>query len=90
MMTSVADQILKQFADNFAAQIAALAAQRNAAATSALHARPAGADATPAIAENTSAGLSEPPPVVRELNGLALIWAVFKDWLRGLLGKKAA
>ena len=30
MMTSVADQILKQFADNFAAQVAALAAQRSA------------------------------------------------------------
>ena len=30
MMNSVADQILKQFADNFAAQVAALAAQRAA------------------------------------------------------------
>ena len=32
MMNSVAEQILKQFADNFAVQVAALAAQRNAAA----------------------------------------------------------
>ena len=31
MMNSVADQILKQFADNFAAQVAALAAQRSRA-----------------------------------------------------------
>ncbi len=29
MMNSVADQILKQFADNFATQVAALAAQRD-------------------------------------------------------------
>ena len=80
MMTSVADQILKQFADNFATQVAALVAQRAAAAApaaSADGARPA----TPAPA---------PPPVTHELNGLALLWAVFKDWLRGLFSKKAA
>jgi uncharacterized protein len=64
MMNSVADQILKQFADNFAAQVAALAAQR--------------------------AAPSPAPPVARELNGLALIWAVIKGWLRGLFKRKAA
>jgi carbon monoxide dehydrogenase subunit G len=81
MMTSVADQILKQFADNFAAQVAALAAQRTAAVT------PASA-APAAVAENAVAGV--PPPVARELNGLALIWAVLKDWLRGLFRKRPA
>jgi hypothetical protein len=29
-------------------------------------------------------------PAERELNGLALLWAVVKDWLRGLFSKKAA
>ena len=28
------------------------------------------------------------PP--QELNGLALLWAIFRDWLRGLFSKKAA
>ncbi len=35
MMTSVADQVLKQFAENFAAQVAALAMQQEAAASTA-------------------------------------------------------
>jgi uncharacterized protein len=34
-----------------------------------------------------------PPPAPaapQELNGLALMWTLLKNWLRGLLGKKAA
>jgi uncharacterized protein len=86
MMNSVADQILKQFADNFATQVAALAAQRTATTTSA----PA-ADATAAIADSAPVAAPPPaPPVVHELNGLALAWAVFKDWLRGLLRNRPA
>ena len=61
MMNSVADQVLKQFAANFAAQVELLKAP------------PEGAPATAA-----------PPPARHELNGLALIWAILKDWIRGL------
>ncbi len=68
MMNSVADKILQQFADNFAAQVAALQDQGAASA---------GAEAAPA----SPAG---------ELNALALGWAVFRDWLRGLFSKKQA
>ena len=82
MMTSVADQILKQFADNFATQVAARVAQRTVAAAPA---PAAGADgALPA------APAPAPPPPPHELNGLALLWAVFKDWLHGLFSKKTA
>ena len=90
MMTSVADQILKQFADNFATQVAALAAQRTATATPALHTPVEGADTATADAPGTLAVTPSPPPVARELNGLALMWAVFKDWLRGLFRKRTA
>ena len=73
MMNAVADKILLQFADNFAAEVAALQDQRAA---------PAGAgNGTPA---------ATPVPRARELNALALGWAVFKDWLRGLFTKKKA
>ncbi len=82
MLNSVADQILKQFADNFAAQVAALAAQRGAAAASGP--APSAADA------RAAAPAPPPPPVHAELNGLALIWAVLKDWLRGLFRRRAA
>jgi uncharacterized protein len=67
MMNTVADQILKQFADNFSAQVAALQA--------------AGGD---------TSGAAAPAPVPTELNGLALVWAIFKNWLRGLFSGKSA
>lgn len=73
MMDTVADQILKQFAANFAAH---LEAQQPAPA---LVAR--GTPASPA----SPAATSQQP-----LNGLALLWAVVKDWLRGLFAKKTA
>lgn len=84
MMSSVADQILKQFADNFATQVAALAAQRAAAAAPTLAPSPQSA---PVAATSPS---PPPLPVARELNGIALMWAALKDWLRGLFGKRQA
>lgn len=80
MMNSVAEQLMQQFAANFAAQVSALFAQR--AATSAAAAGEPGdaaAEVPPIV-----------PPVASELNGLALAWAVLKDWLRSLFTRKAA
>ncbi len=73
MMNTVADQILKQFADNFAALVRARQAQPmpESSATDA----PA---ATPAA-----------PAPQAELNGMALAWAVVRDWLRGIFSRKA-
>ena len=72
MMNTVADQILKQFADNFAGQVSALQAQRAGAAGG-------GAPA---------AAVAIPPPAAGDLNGLALVWTIFKDWLRSLFSRK--
>ena len=76
MMNTVADQILKQFADNFSARVSALQAQNAAPGGSRA---PAGGSTAPV-----------PPPVAAELDGLALVWTLFKDWLRGLFAKKSA
>jgi len=65
MMNSVADQVLKQFAANFASQVEALKA-----------------------AQTVAAPVVSPPPAQRELNGLALFWAMLKDWFRGLFSQK--
>jgi len=73
LMNTVADQILKQFAANFAAQVTALAAPSSEGA-------PAGAGA-----ERSTAAASG-----GSLNALALLWAIVKDWLRALFGKRAA
>lgn len=65
MMNSVADQVLKQFAANFAAQVESLKAPQAGAAR-----------------------IASPPPAQRELNGLALFWAILKDWIRGVFSKE--
>ena len=83
MMTSIADQVLNQFAANFAREVAAFAA-RSAGANGAVPAAPATA------AQGSPAASPALSPAGRELNGLALLWAVVKDWLRGLFSKKAA
>ena len=71
MINPVADQLLKQFADNFAARVAQSAQQSADSGAAA----PSTAEATPA---------SKPT----ELNGLALLWAVIRNWLRNLFGRK--
>lgn len=68
MMVPVADQVLQQFAGNFAARVQALQA-----------AQPAPSEAAPASV-----------PVSAPLNGLALLWAMVRDWFRGLFGPRRA
>jgi uncharacterized protein len=89
MMNSVADQVLKQFADNFALRVAALQAERAPpeAAAAALGASASDPGSAPKVAAPNAPPLPAPSS---ELNGLALIWAVLKGWLRDMFaGKKA-
>ena len=74
MMDAVADKISLQFADNFAAEVAALQNPGSGAVDA--------ADDEPTVVA--------PAMRATELNALALGWAVFKDWLRGLFTKKKA
>jgi carbon monoxide dehydrogenase subunit G len=76
MMNTVADQILKQFADNFAAQVSTLQALR--------------ATPTTRDASATRSQAPIPIPAARPLNILALAWTLFKGWLRALFSKRAA
>jgi len=95
MVNSVADQILGQFAGNFAARLPAAAARNTSAAVSSASATSTSADAAassagastaPPASASTAPGSAPPPPA--ELNGLALLWAVIRDWLRGLFAGK--
>ncbi len=72
MVDAVADKILLQFADNFAAEVAALQ------------------DPGSGKADTGDGPKKETASRGTELNALALAWAVFKDWLRGLFSKKKA
>ena len=81
LMNAVADQLLKQFADNFAAQVKA----RQAKAEGPSPAAPGGG--APAAAEPAIAPEPAPEPA-RPLNGVALLWAAVKGWLSSLFGRR--
>jgi hypothetical protein len=75
--------LLAQFVENFRQTALTLPAAEGSPAAAAA-APVAGADAsasTPAAAKA--------PVVAREINGLAIFWALVKGWFSGLLGKKA-
>jgi hypothetical protein len=81
MMVQVSDMLLAQFVENFRQTALTLpAAEGSPAAASPL----AGAQAT-----STAAPAHVAPVVAREINGLAIFWALLKSWLGGLVGKKA-
>jgi carbon monoxide dehydrogenase subunit G len=75
VMGPVADQILGQFAANFSTKVQAMQAQSAAPASA------GGAASTPTAKASAAA---EPKP----LNGLALMWTVFKGWLTSLFAAK--
>jgi len=76
MMNSVADQVLKQFAANFAAKVQAL--------------QPPGSGGSTSNASAGAAPASGAAPAPTQLNALALGWAVIKEWLRSLFSPKKA
>jgi carbon monoxide dehydrogenase subunit G len=94
LMGTVAEQLLKQFAANFAAQLDARAAAAAStspgteAAASTGAASQAAACSSCEAAEAAMAASAAPPR--NELNGLALAWAVLRDWVRSLFSRKAA
>lgn len=90
MMVQVSDMILGQFVENFRQQARALPVPSGAAAAPAAAAaegvaQPAAAAGAPAAQPAPPA----PPPVAKELNGLAIVWALVKSWWLGLFGKRA-
>jgi carbon monoxide dehydrogenase subunit G len=85
MMSTVAEQVLQQFAQNFATQVSALQAQR--AAPQAPLAGNAPAATAPAAGGADAPGA---PSAARELNALSLAWGAFRNWLRRLFSRTAA
>ncbi|ABE35959.1 carbon monoxide dehydrogenase subunit G family protein [Paraburkholderia xenovorans LB400] len=79
LMGPVSEQMLRQFVANFAARLPAVQAQQTALPGGAAQPQTQPPAATP----DTAA-----PP--SELNGLALAWAVVRDWLRGIFSRKTA
>jgi carbon monoxide dehydrogenase subunit G len=81
LMGPVSEQMLKQFVANFAAKLQTLQPQPQVAPVGAATGQPQ-SQPLPAAPEAAA------PPT--ELNGLALAWAVVRDWLRGIFSRKTA
>jgi carbon monoxide dehydrogenase subunit G len=77
MMVQVSDMLLAQFVENF---------RQTALTLSAAEGSPAAASAG---ASTTAAAAPAAPVVAREINGLAIFWALVKSWFGGLFGKQA-
>ena len=91
MMVQVSDMILVQFVENFRQAALALPAPASQAIAEDAAVAFAGGEApatvaAPAVAEPAPRAA---PPVAQEINGLAIVWALIKNWWLGLFGKKA-
>ncbi len=98
MASAVADQVLKQFAGNFADRVLALLSAAPAPAPAPAPGPAPGSAPTPEgpVAAPAAAAVASPaaaptaPAPESQLNGLALAWAIFKDWLASLFTAKRA
>jgi hypothetical protein len=88
LMNGVADQVLEQFARNFAARVAASVPSATDGGPGATPA--ASPSSRPAASPSSRPTAPGEPDAAPQLDGLALAWAVFKSWLRGLFAKKPA
>lgn len=88
LLVPVSDAMLAQFADNFRAAAAALSAPA-AESVDALSTLPGEPVAAGTLAPSASPAPPAPASQVKELNVLALMWAVIKTWLGGLFGRKS-
>jgi len=93
MMVQVSDMILGQFADNFRIAAAAVPAPAPAVAEAGVAPATAAAAAAPATAAPAPAPAAAPQPLPpaqahTELNALAIVWMLVKNWFGGLFGRK--
>jgi len=83
LMVQVSDMLLAQFVENFRQTALTLPAAEGSPAAAVASATAQG-QAQPAAVAAAAA-----PVVAREINGLAIFWALVKSWVGGLFGKKA-
>jgi uncharacterized protein len=80
LMVQVSDMLLAQFVENFRQTALTLPAPLDAA--------PAAVAANASVAEAPAAAPAVAPVVAREINGLAIFWALLKSWWGGLFNKR--
>jgi carbon monoxide dehydrogenase subunit G len=101
LMSAVADQVLQQFAANFNERLRSVPVPEQPGAAAPVGTMEAAEAAESAQTAQTAeavdptkaaqaAGTIPAAPAKRELNGLALLWAMFRDWLHHLLAARRA
>jgi uncharacterized protein len=80
LMVQVSDMLLAQFVENFRQTALTLPASVDAA--------PVAVAANASVAEAPAAAPAVAPLVAREINGLAIFWALLKSWWGGLFTKR--
>jgi len=79
MMVQVSDMILAQFVENFRQAALAIPAPASLVVAD---------GAAVAFGGSVDAAPRSAPPVAKEINGLAIVWALIKNWWLGLFGKR--
>lgn len=82
LMGPVSEQLLKQFVANFSARLSAMAPPQGVPDAP-------GAAADEAAAPPVARAAGAPPAQAAELNGIAFMWAIVRDWLRSHFTRKA-
>jgi uncharacterized protein len=91
LMGPVSEQMLKQFVANFAARLQTLQPEPAVVPAGTPSGGPlAQSQPLPDAPQAAAPGQPLPAAPPSELNGLALAWAVVRDWLRGIFSRKTA
>ncbi|GAB3759588.1 hypothetical protein GCM10028796_06770 [Ramlibacter monticola] len=85
LMSAVADQVLQQFAANFAEKLGSVPVPVPVQVP-----EEAGVPAAEAVSVPGPEPIPPAPPPQRELNGFALVWAMLRDWLHHLFPARRA
>ena len=89
LMVQVSDMLLAQFVENFRQTAQSLPAVEGSPAPVAVSTAADVAPETAATKISVPAPERAAPVVAREINGMAIFWALIKSWFSGLFGKRA-
>ncbi|CAD6555471.1 hypothetical protein LMG27952_05812 [Paraburkholderia hiiakae] len=89
LMGPVSEQLLKQFVANFSARLSAMAPPQDVPDAPGAAADAAGSATAADPAATAPVYKAAPPAQSAELNGIAFLWAIVRDWLRAHFTHKA-
>lgn len=89
MLNSVSDVLLAQFATNYSNKAQALAAAPETVVGADLQHDASAAECAAQAQQDSAARRAAPPSAPKELNALALLWALVRNFFAGLFGRRS-